>query len=119
MLLCSVLALFCALVSSAVDRQYLNEWAVEIPGGRDNARSIADEFGYELVRQVSQAKRCVFSLYSEIKHLSHTSGSALHLCSNCMFVWLCNAFIHSNTVALPDLICSFDLKYTFNQRTFA
>lgn len=60
MLLCSVLALFCALVSSAVDRQYLNEWAVEIPGGAHNARSIADELGYELVRQVSHTKHCFF-----------------------------------------------------------
>lgn len=72
MLLCSVLALFCALVSSAVDRQYLNEWAVEIPGGYNNARSIADELGYKLVRQVSHAKHCVFPKYSRIKHLSHT-----------------------------------------------
>lgn len=63
MLLCSVLALFCALVSSAVDRQYLNEWAVEIPGGYDNARSIADELGYKLVRQVSHANTVFLFLH--------------------------------------------------------
>lgn len=52
MLLCSVIALLCAL-SSALDRQYLNEWAVEVPGGEDAARSIANELGYRLVRQVT------------------------------------------------------------------
>lgn len=34
------------------DRQYLNEWAVEIPGGPDAARSIAKDLDYRLVRQV-------------------------------------------------------------------
>lgn len=89
MLLCSVLALFCALVSSAVDRQYLNEWAVEIPGGAHNARSIADELGYELVRQVSHNKHCFF----QGKTLaSHTSGSTLHQCCMqlCFPIILCS-----------------------------
>uniref|UniRef100_A0A8C8K703 Neuroendocrine convertase 1 n=1 Tax=Oncorhynchus tshawytscha TaxID=74940 RepID=A0A8C8K703_ONCTS len=39
------------------DRQYLNEWAVEIPGGPDAARSIAKELDYRLVRQVSWAEQ--------------------------------------------------------------
>lgn len=52
MLLYSVIALLCAPVSSVADRQYLNEWAVEVPGGVNAARSIADELGYRLVRQV-------------------------------------------------------------------
>lgn len=111
MLLCSVLALFCALVSSAVDRQYLNEWAVEIPGGAHNARSIADELGYKLVRQVSRTEHCVFQGKT---HLPHTH---LYLYQFCMQLYipnmLCNAFIHSNTVAYSaqiifDLLCRYD-----------
>lgn len=34
------------------DRQYLNEWAVEIPGGLAAAEAIAKELDYQLVRQV-------------------------------------------------------------------
>ena len=34
------------------DRQYLNEWAVEVPGGLRAADMIAKELDYELVRQV-------------------------------------------------------------------
>uniref|UniRef100_A0A8C1LGS2 Neuroendocrine convertase 1 n=1 Tax=Cyprinus carpio TaxID=7962 RepID=A0A8C1LGS2_CYPCA len=77
MLLCSVLALFCALVSSAVDRQYLNEWAVEIPGGYDNARSIADELGYKLVRQIGALEN--HYLFKRHSHPSRTKRSADHI----------------------------------------
>lgn len=52
----SVLAALCIAVSwvnaLAANRQYLNEWAVEIPGGIDAAREIARELDYELIRQV-------------------------------------------------------------------
>lgn len=85
MLLCSVLALFCALVSSAVDRQYLNEWAVEIPGGYDNARSIADELGYKLVRQVSHANT-VFLFLHIVKNTCLTH------------IWLCFASVLNEIV---------------------
>ncbi|XP_016407358.1 neuroendocrine convertase 1-like isoform X2 [Sinocyclocheilus rhinocerous] len=77
MLLCSILALFCALVSSAVDRQYLNEWAVEIPGGYDNARSIADELGYKLVRQIGALEN--HYLFKRHSHPSRTKRSADHI----------------------------------------
>uniref|UniRef100_A0A8C2PT04 Neuroendocrine convertase 1 n=1 Tax=Cyprinus carpio TaxID=7962 RepID=A0A8C2PT04_CYPCA len=77
MLLCSVLALFCVLVSSAVDRQYLNEWAVEIPGGYDNARSIADELGYKLVRQIGALEN--HYLFKRHSHPSRTKRSADHI----------------------------------------
>ncbi|XP_018918617.1 neuroendocrine convertase 1-like isoform X2 [Cyprinus carpio] len=77
MLLCSVLALFCALVSSAVDRQYLNEWAVEIPGGLDNARSIADELGYDLVRKIGALEN--HYLFKRHSHPSRTKRSAAHI----------------------------------------
>ncbi|XP_039544170.1 neuroendocrine convertase 1 isoform X1 [Pimephales promelas] len=77
MLLCSVLALFCALVSSAVDRQYLNEWAVEIPGGAQNARAIADELGYKLVRQIGALEN--HYLFKRHSHPSRTKRSADHI----------------------------------------
>uniref|UniRef100_H3CZ93 Neuroendocrine convertase 1 n=1 Tax=Tetraodon nigroviridis TaxID=99883 RepID=H3CZ93_TETNG len=34
------------------DRQYLNEWAVEIPGGLAAAEAVAKELEYELVQQI-------------------------------------------------------------------
>uniref|UniRef100_A0A672M5W2 Neuroendocrine convertase 1 n=1 Tax=Sinocyclocheilus grahami TaxID=75366 RepID=A0A672M5W2_SINGR len=77
MLLCSILALFCALVSSAVDRQYLNEWAVEIPGGYNNARSIADELGYKFVRQIGALEN--HYLFKRHSHPSRTKRSADHI----------------------------------------
>lgn len=55
-LLC-VLAVLCSALPASLgslfgDRQYLNEWAVEIPGGMSAAEAIARELDYDLVRQV-------------------------------------------------------------------
>ena len=55
--LCCVFAILLSVVprsleSSLGDRQYLNEWAVEIPGGLAAAEAIAKELDYKLVRQV-------------------------------------------------------------------
>lgn len=55
--MCCVLAVLCSVVPRSLeslfgDRQYLNEWAVEIPGGLAAAKAIARELDYELVRQV-------------------------------------------------------------------
>uniref|UniRef100_A0A8C7VHQ4 Neuroendocrine convertase 1 n=1 Tax=Oncorhynchus mykiss TaxID=8022 RepID=A0A8C7VHQ4_ONCMY len=48
--MCCALAVLCSIARSVNasfgDRQYLNEWAVEIPGGLDAARSIAKELDY-------------------------------------------------------------------------
>lgn len=52
LMLRAVLALLLCAVCARSQRQYLNEWAVEVPGGLRAARTIADELGYELVRQV-------------------------------------------------------------------
>lgn len=47
---CAALAL---LVSCCLaERQFLNEWAAEIPAGPDAARAIAEELDYDLVGQV-------------------------------------------------------------------
>lgn len=56
--MCCVFAILSSVVprslgSSYRDRQYLNEWAVEIPGGLAAAEGIARELDYQLVRQVS------------------------------------------------------------------
>lgn len=55
--MCCVFAILFSVVprsleSSYRDRQYLNEWAVEIPGGLAAAEGIARELDYKLVRQV-------------------------------------------------------------------
>uniref|UniRef100_A0A7N6FLQ4 Neuroendocrine convertase 1 n=1 Tax=Anabas testudineus TaxID=64144 RepID=A0A7N6FLQ4_ANATE len=55
--MCCVFAVLCSVVprsleSSLRDRQYLNEWAVEIPGGLSAAQGIARELGYQVVRQI-------------------------------------------------------------------
>lgn len=60
-LMCCVLAVLSSMVpgsleSSYGDRQYLNEWAVEIPGGLAAAEAIAKELDYQLVRQVGNNK---------------------------------------------------------------
>lgn len=56
--MCCVLAVLGSVLpgslgSSFGDRQYLNEWAVEIPGGLAAAQAVAKELEYELVQQVS------------------------------------------------------------------
>lgn len=55
--MCCVLAVICSVVPCSVarsfgDRQYLNEWGVEIPGGLAVAEALAKELDYDLVRQV-------------------------------------------------------------------
>ncbi|MEQ2178121.1 hypothetical protein GOODEAATRI_010722 [Goodea atripinnis] len=57
---CVVAVLYSALSRSQAlsyaDRQYLNEWAVEIPGGLSAAEAIAKELDYQLVRQIGALK---------------------------------------------------------------
>uniref|UniRef100_A0A8C8MN44 Neuroendocrine convertase 1 n=1 Tax=Oncorhynchus tshawytscha TaxID=74940 RepID=A0A8C8MN44_ONCTS len=59
------------------DRQYLNEWAVEIPGGPDAARSIAKELDYRLVRQIGTLEN--HYLFKHQTHPSRTRRSADHI----------------------------------------
>lgn len=52
---CTAFALFCAwcaLNNVKAKRQFVNEWAAEIPGGREAASAIAEELGYDLLGQV-------------------------------------------------------------------
>uniref|UniRef100_A0A8C9U2I7 Neuroendocrine convertase 1 n=1 Tax=Scleropages formosus TaxID=113540 RepID=A0A8C9U2I7_SCLFO len=74
------LALFSAASDSpgsGVDVQYVNEWAVEIPGGLDTARAIAEELGYELVRQIGALEN--HYLFKHNTHPKRTKRSADHM----------------------------------------
>jgi len=73
--------------SSDVERQYLNEWAVEIPGGLAVAQAIAKELDYNLVRQVggdpppppiritTTASRCHLIIMSHTQERGGASGT--------------------------------------------
>uniref|UniRef100_A0A673ZBD1 Neuroendocrine convertase 1 n=1 Tax=Salmo trutta TaxID=8032 RepID=A0A673ZBD1_SALTR len=56
---------------------YLNEWAVEIPGGPDAARSIAKELDYRVVRQIGALEN--HYLFKHQTHPSRTKRSADHI----------------------------------------
>ncbi|XP_019736960.1 neuroendocrine convertase 1 [Hippocampus comes] len=82
----AVMCCFLAVLSSViprsvgspyVDRQYLNEWAVEIPGGLDAAAEIARELDYQLVRQIGALKD--HFLFRHRKHPRRMKRSATHV----------------------------------------
>lgn len=57
---CAALALLAACClprGGSAGRQFLNEWAAEVPAGPDAARDIAEELGYDLVGQVRAEER--------------------------------------------------------------
>ncbi|XP_028660609.2 neuroendocrine convertase 1 [Erpetoichthys calabaricus] len=70
MFLSAVCVLLCTPDISADEKQYVNEWAVEIPGGLDAAKAIAEELGYELVRQIGALEN-----HYLFKHQSHPRRS--------------------------------------------
>ncbi|XP_069608109.1 neuroendocrine convertase 1 [Ranitomeya imitator] len=45
----SILSSCCLLLASGIERRYVNEWAVEVPGGPEEAELLARELGYELL----------------------------------------------------------------------
>ncbi|KAL8203604.1 UNVERIFIED_CONTAM: Neuroendocrine convertase 1 [Gekko kuhli] len=52
---CVAVALLCAwsvAILAKAERQFVNEWAAEIPGGPEAAKAIADELEYELLGQL-------------------------------------------------------------------
>ncbi|XP_064823845.1 LOW QUALITY PROTEIN: neuroendocrine convertase 1-like [Oncorhynchus masou masou] len=79
--MCCALAVLCSVARSVNasfgDRQYLNEWAVEIPGGLDAARSIAKELDYRVVRQIGALEN--HYLFKHQTHPSRTKRSADHI----------------------------------------
>ncbi|KAF3689583.1 Neuroendocrine convertase 1 [Channa argus] len=80
--MCCVFALLCSMVPRSLqsayrDRQYLNEWAVEIPGGLAAAEAIARELDYELVRQIGALED--HFLFRHRKHPRRMKRSANHI----------------------------------------
>ncbi|XP_019130796.1 neuroendocrine convertase 1 isoform X2 [Larimichthys crocea] len=80
--MCCVFAILCSvlprsLASSYRDRQYLNEWAVEIPGGLAAAEAIAKELDYQLVRQIGALQD--HFLFKHRNHPSRMKRSADHI----------------------------------------
>jgi hypothetical protein len=51
-LISSFLLLFCHVISIE-GNHFVNEWAVEIPGGIRRARDVAKSHGYDIVKEVS------------------------------------------------------------------
>lgn len=82
MMLRATLAVVLCAVCARSQRQYLNEWAVEVPGGLQAARTIAEELGYELVRQVGGWVIRHVSPYSVLQHIHPNLVYALG------FVWI-------------------------------
>ncbi|XP_071774918.1 neuroendocrine convertase 1 [Centroberyx gerrardi] len=80
--MCCVFAILCSVVPRSVaasygDRQYLNEWAVEIPGGLAAADTIAKELDYQLVRQIGALEN--HFLFKHRNHPSRMKRSADHI----------------------------------------
>ncbi|MBN3326312.1 NEC1 convertase, partial [Atractosteus spatula] len=67
----------CYVDISAGERQYVNEWAVEIPGGLEAARAIAEELDYELVRQIGALEN--HYLFKHKSHPKRSRRSAEHI----------------------------------------
>uniref|UniRef100_A0A3B4AHS3 Neuroendocrine convertase 1 n=1 Tax=Periophthalmus magnuspinnatus TaxID=409849 RepID=A0A3B4AHS3_9GOBI len=59
------------------DRQYLNEWAVEVPGGLSVARALAKELDYDLVRQIGALDD--HYLFKHRRQPSRSKRSAVHI----------------------------------------
>ncbi|XP_015240752.1 PREDICTED: neuroendocrine convertase 1 [Cyprinodon variegatus] len=80
--MCCVFTVLCSLLSgsqalSYADRQYLNEWAVEIPGGLSAAEAIAKELDYQLVRQIGALEN--HFLFRNHNHPRRMRRSAGHM----------------------------------------
>ncbi|XP_061116792.1 neuroendocrine convertase 1-like [Conger conger] len=73
---CVVISVVAALAEPG-DRQYTNEWAVEIPGGPEAAKTIARELGYDLVRQIGALEN--HYLLRHHNHPTRTRRSADHI----------------------------------------
>lgn len=78
--MCCVFAILCSVVPRSLesayrDRQYLNEWAVEIPGGLAAAEAVAKELDYDLLQQVSLI---IIIICQEIKTHDERKPAAAH-----------------------------------------
>ncbi|XP_006733345.1 neuroendocrine convertase 1 [Leptonychotes weddellii] len=77
---CTAFALFCAwcaLNSVKAKRQFVNEWAAEIPGGPEAASAIAKELGYDLLGQIGSLENHYLFKYKN--HPRRSRRSALYI----------------------------------------
>nr|KAF6441783.1 proprotein convertase subtilisin/kexin type 1 [Rousettus aegyptiacus] len=76
---CTAFALFCAwcALNSVKARQFVNEWAAEIPGGPEAALAIAEELGYDLLGQIGSLEN--HYLFKHKNHPRRSRRSALHI----------------------------------------
>uniref|UniRef100_A0A9L0TU36 Neuroendocrine convertase 1 n=1 Tax=Equus caballus TaxID=9796 RepID=A0A9L0TU36_HORSE len=77
---CTAFALFCAwcaLNSVKAKRQFVNEWAAEIPGGPEAASAIAEELGYDLLGQIGSLEN--HYLFKHKNHPRRSRRSAFHI----------------------------------------
>uniref|UniRef100_A0A2K6K9G5 Neuroendocrine convertase 1 n=2 Tax=Rhinopithecus TaxID=542827 RepID=A0A2K6K9G5_RHIBE len=77
---CTAFALFCAwcaLNSAKAKRQFVNEWAAEIPGGPEAASAIAEELGYDLLGQIGSLEN--HYLFKHKSHPRRSRRSAFHI----------------------------------------
>ncbi|XP_030326454.1 neuroendocrine convertase 1 isoform X2 [Strigops habroptila] len=66
----ALLAVCCLPRGGGAGRQFLNEWAAEVPAGADAARAIAEELNYDLVGQIGSLKN-----HYLFRHKSHPRRS--------------------------------------------
>uniref|UniRef100_H0X116 Neuroendocrine convertase 1 n=1 Tax=Otolemur garnettii TaxID=30611 RepID=H0X116_OTOGA len=77
---CTAFALFCAwcaLNGVKAKRQFVNEWAAEIPGGPAAASAIAEELDYDLLGQIGSLEN--HYLFKHKTHPRRSRRSALHI----------------------------------------
>uniref|UniRef100_A0A663F0U4 Neuroendocrine convertase 1 n=1 Tax=Aquila chrysaetos chrysaetos TaxID=223781 RepID=A0A663F0U4_AQUCH len=73
----TLLAACCLAPGGSAERQFLNEWAAEIPAGPDAARAIAEELDYDLVGQIGSLKN--HYLFRHKSHPRRSRRSAIHI----------------------------------------
>ncbi|XP_044302664.1 neuroendocrine convertase 1 isoform X1 [Varanus komodoensis] len=73
-------ALFCAcsvVILGKTERQFVNEWAAEIPGGPEAAKAIAEDLEYELLGQIGSLEN--HYLFRHKSHPKRSRRSATHI----------------------------------------
>ncbi|XP_074138134.1 neuroendocrine convertase 1 isoform X2 [Sminthopsis crassicaudata] len=68
---------WCAMYSGRAEKQFVNEWAAEIPGGLNSAREIAEELGYDLLGQIGSLEN--HYLFRHKTHPRRSRRSAIHI----------------------------------------
>uniref|UniRef100_A0A8D0GDI5 Neuroendocrine convertase 1 n=1 Tax=Sphenodon punctatus TaxID=8508 RepID=A0A8D0GDI5_SPHPU len=64
-------------LGTAAEKQFVNEWAAEIPGGLEAAKAIAEELEYELLGQIGSLEN--HYLFRHKSHPRRSRRSAIHI----------------------------------------